>query len=168
MTFFKGVFQKYVVHIFKILAISKRGWFEQLSDENLKNGTLKRFTLVRKSNGSILNITWVCRRGLDGSRTLEVHYLARSDHVFNFLVYLENITTHLHFRDFGHSQKGCLSERQNGKSKNDVLVITFQNDIKKYLHTKVLRRGLDGSWLVGFWYLTRKDHGFNFWGIWKI
>ena len=113
-------------------------------------------------------ITWVCRRGLDGSRTLEVHYLARSDHGFNFLGYLENITTHLHFRDFGHSQKGCLSEKQNGKLKNDFLVTTFKNDIKKCLHTKVLRRGLDGSWLVGFWYLTRKDHGFNFWDIWKI
>ena len=64
--------------------------------------------------------------------------------------YLENITTHLHFRYFGHSQKGCLSGKQNGKLKNDFLVTTFQNDIKKCLHTKVLRRGLDGSWLVGF------------------
>ena len=34
--------------------------------------------------------------------------------------------------------------------------LLFKNDIKKCLHTKVLRRGLDGSWPLGFWYLTRK------------
>ena len=143
----------------------KGGHLSKIPTRNWETGLSWGFHGTRNEN---VYITWVCRRGLDGSRTLEVHYLARSDHGFNFLGYLENITTHLHFRDFGHSQKGCLSEKQNGKLKNDFLVTTFKNDIKKCLHTKVLRRGLDGSWLVGFWYLTRKDHGFNFWDIWKI
>ena len=48
------------------------------------------------------------------------------------------------------SQLGHLSKNLDGNLKNEFLVTTFKNDIKKCLHTKVLRRGLDGSWLVGF------------------
>merc|ERR1739841_505937 len=42
-TLFQGcVFRKYIVHMFKILTISKRGSFEQIPDNKLKNGTLMR------------------------------------------------------------------------------------------------------------------------------
>ena len=122
--FFKGVFSENILYTFQDFGHFQKGviWakfrleFEKLDSQKVYPGTkIKR-----------IYITWVCRRGLDGSRTLEVHYLARSDHSFNFLGYLENITTHLHFRDFDHSPKGCLSEIPDGNLNNDFLVTTFQ------------------------------------------
>ena len=146
--FLKGVFSENILYTFsRFWPFPKGGHLSKIPTENWK---LIFWRLVFKNDIEKCLHTKVLRRGLYGSRTLEVHYLARSDHGFNFFGYLENITAHLHFRDFGHSQKGCLSEKQNGILKNVFLVTTFKNDIKKCLHTKVLRRGLDGSWLVGF------------------
>ena len=54
------------------------------------------------------------------------------------------------FRILTIPKRGSFEQNPDGNLKNDFLVTTFQNDIKECLHTKVLRRGLDGSWPLGF------------------
>ena len=67
--------------MFKILTISQRGSFEQISDRKLKNGLSWGFHGAKIQT---IYITWVCRRGLDGSRPLKLGYLARSAAVLTF------------------------------------------------------------------------------------
>ena len=74
-------FRKYIVHMFKILTISKRGSFEQQSDGKLKNGTLVRVPWYGNSTdlyhlGMPERIRWV--------RPPETPLFGEIDHGFTF------------------------------------------------------------------------------------
>ena len=100
-------------------------------------------------------ITWVCRRGLDGSRPLKFCYLARSDHGFNFSGFgkYNNPPSFSGFWQF--PKGGHLSKNPTGNWNMGLSWGFHGAKIQRIYITWVCRRGLDGSRPLKLRYLAR-------------